>query len=203
MSGLEKMFDEIRSCTKCLFDIKKDVRYCGGVGTDYRAVFIAESPSTAGGTGIKSNTENFRRKGASKLFDDIRKKFGLENCYVTDLVKCGVAAGKPDQDKVDNCLTYLREEIQAIKPQLIVAVGKTLKLDDNSKPFRFSEFLQKTLEIEIPIFETWHYSYLWNRCQLKKELRRNPEIPEILPDKLAEYERQHEVIQAYLENRIS
>ncbi len=200
MNNLEELCDTIQNCTKCPFDSKKDVRYCGGVGTDYRAFFIAESPSTAGGVGIKDNTENFSKTGADRLFHSVRKKYGLENCYTTDLVKCGIAAGKPDQSKVDNCLAYLKEEIRLIRPIVIVAVGKTLKLADNKNHIKFSDYLTEILETNIPIIETWHYSYVWNRCQLKKELRVNPDISEIIPEKLEKYERQHKIIHDYLEN---
>lgn len=208
MKLLQTIQEEIRTCALCPFNPTHDARYCGGYGTDFRAVFIAESPSTAGGTGIKDASANFGTTHADRLFHRVRAKFGLENCYVTDLVKCGVAAGKPDSAKIQKCLPYLRREIEAVQPRAIVAVGKSLALDvdGQKKSVPFGPFLEEALALDIPVFVTWHYSYVWNRCQQPIPLRVNPSTPgagpvEIKPEKWLAYELQHEAIQKHLEQR--
>lgn len=197
MNNLEQ---QIWDCTKCRFNEKRDARYCGGVGDDYRAMFIAESPSTAGGTGKKPAREGFywgpNHSKNDKLFRDIRAKYGLENCYTTDLVKCGIKAGKPTRVKIRKCLPYLLKEIDIVKPKVIVTVGLNICVE--CKSYNFAKLLSELINIKMPIIQTWHYSYVWNRCQVKSKNRSVPNVPEIKPEKMSTYARQHEAILAYL-----
>jgi uracil-DNA glycosylase family 4 len=69
--------NQIEECAKCLFNRSTHVRYCGGSGTDHRVMFVAESPSTSGGTGVFKPSHNFRSTGADRLFYEARQKVGL------------------------------------------------------------------------------------------------------------------------------
>lgn len=160
---LTQLNSSIESCRKCDFDNNNDVRYCGGHGTDSRAMFIAESPSSSGGTGIKSASDNFGSTPADKLFFDIKKEFGLENCYTTDLVKCGKKNSKPTLTKILNCRDYLQEEISIINPKVLVAVGKTIAFvnDGEKTSMPFKAFLEIFLNSTLPIIWTYHYSYIY------------------------------------------
>lgn len=58
-------------------------------------------------------------------FLELRKTYGLENCYITNVVKCGVRKGTNHTDEeINNCSDFLRREIQLIKPKRIIAVGR-------------------------------------------------------------------------------
>lgn len=46
-----------------------------------------------------------------------------ENIYVTYLVKCRPADGKPSSQEAYKCLSYLREEIKEVNPSSIVVLG--------------------------------------------------------------------------------
>ncbi len=168
--NLKNLGDEISNCNKCPFNEKTDVRFCGGFGNDYRVMFVAESPSTSGGIGIKNADQNFGVTGADKLFSKIREKHGLGDCYLTDFVKCGIPGGKPTKQKIDNCVEYLKKEIEIIKPKVIVAVGKLAK-----------EMIEDNLKLEIQIFFTYHYSWIFRWCKNK-------------PNKKSEYDDQHKKI---------
>jgi len=201
MKDLKTLENHIWNCKKCPFNESTDARYCGGFGTDYRVMFIAESPSTSGGTGKFRPNANFSSTPADKLFYQVKAKFGLENCYTTDLVKCGISKGKPTNCKINNCLNYLKKEIEIVKPKVLVAVGKSIKIEENGKLVDtgdFATFLRQKLSPAIPIASTWHYSYVWNRCQSKIEDRDNPQIPQIKPNKMNTYENQHKEILKYL-----
>jgi len=63
---------------------------------------------------------------AGKLLDNVLDKVNLDlnNVYVTNLVKCFLAAGKKlDQDWIDSCLPFLISQISIIKPCVIVTLG--------------------------------------------------------------------------------
>ena len=197
MKYLEKCIFE---CNKCQFNETRDARYCGGVGNDYRVMFIAESPSTSGGTGKYPGTDGFywgpARTQDDELFRMVRSEYGLENCYTTDLVKCGVASGKPTHEKITNCLPYIKKELEIVNPKVVVAVGKNVPIEGDS--YNFAELLRKILDITVPVLCTWHYSYVWNKCQVKVVDRANRKNPEIKKDRMVVYRKQHEEILRYL-----
>ncbi|MEW6457152.1 MAG: uracil-DNA glycosylase family protein [Acidobacteriota bacterium] len=162
MEDLKRVEADIQNCKKCPFNESTDARYCSGFSADYRVMFIAESPSTSGGTGIFKPDANFRSTPADELFYKVKAKFGLENCYTTDLVKCGIPKGKPTKQKINNCLSYLVREIKIVKSKLLVAVGKSIRIEENGRLVKcdFATFLKQKLEITTPIISTWHYSYV-------------------------------------------
>lgn len=176
---------KIWDCNRCDFDSRTDARFCGGLGNDFRVMFIAESPSTSAGTGKFLGEKNFQATKADELFFQVRAKFGLENCYTTDFVKCGVPNSKPSRHKVEQCVGYLKEEIEIVAPKVIVAVGKTFEYVKPDYKGSFEELLESYLNSQIPILSTWHYSYV-NRYLKNK------------PEKIKEYEAQHRRILSYL-----
>ena len=178
----------IENCDKCAFNRLTDARYCGGKGRDHRVMFIAESPSTSGGRGIFDAELNFE----NAIFNRVRKKYKLDDCYTTDLVKCGMARSKPTYENYKNCKQYLLREIKLIKPKLIVAVGKSISLNNGSKKetFNFLQFLSDLL-FESKIYNiqltwTYHYAYIERYNKNKSS-------------KLAEYDNQHKRIRAIID----
>lgn len=64
---------------------------------------------------------------AGKLLDTIIMEAGLtlSTVYITNLVKCYLAAGNPlKQDWIDNCIPYLITQIGIIRPRVIITLGK-------------------------------------------------------------------------------
>jgi uracil-DNA glycosylase family 4 len=201
MSSLKEIEKDIAGCIKCSFNEKNDVRYCGGTGTDHRVMFIAESPSARGGTGIKTAEENFISEGADALFAEVREKFGLGECYLTDFVKCGRASGKPDGEKIENCLSFLKKEVDVVNPQVIVAVGKSFSVQtapDKRKSCDFAEFIREKLQTDVPVIPTYHYSYIWRWKKKRGWDHRGNKLDQIKPDWREKYEEQHKKIQELL-----
>jgi uracil-DNA glycosylase len=99
-------------------------------GIDNRVMFVCESPGPTkkyGENSVKVEPCWFpseRKRWRDNRFLDVRKKYGLENCYITNVVKCGVRQGKkhPEEECI-NCSEWLRKEIEIINPKKIVAVG--------------------------------------------------------------------------------
>lgn len=64
---------------------------------------------------------------AGKLLDTILSESGLtlDDVYITNLVKCYLAAGLPlKQDWIDGCIPYLITQIGLIRPSVIITLGK-------------------------------------------------------------------------------
>lgn len=104
---------------------------------------------------------------AGKLLDQILKDIDLtlDDVYVTNLVKCFLAAGKSlDQNWIDACLPYLITQIGIISPRVIITLGKDssinlLGLDDKTS---LGSIRGKIFDCvnEIKIIPTYHPSYI-------------------------------------------
>jgi len=99
-----------------------------------------------------------------KLFYKLIEKYGFKDAHITDLVKCRRKAKEPMDKMIQNCLHFLEQEIEILKPKLIVAVGKKVK--------RILE--KKFANKEIEIVYITHYAYRGKdrNKRLRKDFRR-------------------------------
>ena len=97
-------------------------------GIDGRAIFVCESPG--GSNRLLKDDPTIARcwdeTGNNIRFLEVRKKYGLENCFVTNVVKCGVRPNnnKHSPEEINNCSKFLKKEIEIIQPEVVVAVGR-------------------------------------------------------------------------------
>jgi uracil-DNA glycosylase len=165
------------ACVKCphLASSRKNVAF--GVGSlDAQLMFIGEAP----GADEDEQGEPFVGK-AGQLLTKIIQATGLQRAdvYIGNILKCrpdtpGQSAGnrKPTADEMATCIPYLHEQIDLIRPRVIVALGATA----------VEGLLGKTLGITklrgtwktyrgIPLMPTYHPAYLL-RNQAMSEKRR-------------------------------
>jgi DNA polymerase len=164
-------------CVKCphLASSRKSVVF--GVGSiDAQLMFVGEAP----GADEDEQGEPFVGK-AGQLLTKIIQATGLTRAdvYIANILKCrpdtpGQSAGnrKPTGDEMATCIPYLHEQIDLIRPRVIVALGatavdgllgKTLgitKLRGNWKTYRGT-----------PLMPTYHPAYLL-RNQAMSEKRK-------------------------------
>ncbi len=165
------------ACMKCanLAASRKTVVF--GVGNpDARLMFVGEAP----GADEDAQGEPFVGR-AGELLTKIIQATGLQrgDVYIANILKCrpdtpGQASGnrKPTTDEMATCIPFLHEQIDLIRPQVLVALGatavegllgKTLgitKLRGNWKTYR-----------GIPLMPTYHPAYLL-RNQAMSEKRK-------------------------------
>jgi uracil-DNA glycosylase family 4 len=124
-------------------------------GIDRRVIFVGERPGpnnevlpndTKVYPCFKVNDANRRVAVARKLqrFHDVRKKYGFENCCLTNIVKCSKFSGtdKPSVDEINECSRHLINEIKIIQPEVVVAVGDFQYKTLGSKKFKFKEIIE-------------------------------------------------------------
>ena len=127
-------FAELReralACVKCphLASSRKNVVF--GVGSiDAELMFIGEAP----GADEDEQGEPFVGK-AGQLLTKIIQTMGLQrgDVYIGNILKCrpdtpGQTAGnrKPTAEEMQTCIPYLHEQIDLIRPKVIVALGAT------------------------------------------------------------------------------
>jgi len=103
---------------------------------------------------------------AGKLLDKILADVGLtlDSVYITNLVKCYLAAGLSlQQPWIDSCLPYLIVQIDIINPKVILTLGKDasvtlLGIDPKTS---LGSVVGKVFEYgNIKVIPTYHPSYL-------------------------------------------
>jgi DNA polymerase len=165
------------SCVKCphLASSRKNVVF--GVGSiDAQLMFVGEAP----GADEDEQGEPFVVR-AGQLLTKIIQATGLSRAdvYIANILKCrpdtpGQSAGnrKPTPDEMATCIPYLHEQIDLIRPKVLVALGSTA----------VEGLLGKTLGITklrgqwqtyrgTPLMPTYHPAYLL-RNQAMSEKRK-------------------------------
>ncbi len=174
-------FEELRAramaCVKCphLASSRKNVVF--GVGSiDAELMFVGEAP----GADEDEQGEPFVGK-AGQLLTRIIQTTGLrrEDVYIANILKCrpdtpGQTAGnrKPTPEEMQTCIPYLHEQIDLIRPRVLVALGATAvegllgktvgitKLRGNWQTYR-----------GIPLMPTYHPAYLLRNQALSEKRR--------------------------------
>jgi DNA polymerase len=174
-------FAELRqramACVKCphLASSRKNVAF--GVGNiDAQLMFVGEAP----GADEDEQGEPFVGK-AGQLLTKIIQTTGLQrgDVYIANILKCrpdtpGQSAGnrKPTPEEMQTCIPYLHEQIDLIRPKVLVALGATA----------VEGLLGKTVGITrlrgnwhtyrgIPLMPTYHPAYLLRNQALSEKRR--------------------------------
>lgn len=151
---------ELGDCTRCkLYKCRKTIVF--GEGNEGAVlVFVGEGP------GYEEDQQGrpFVGEAGQLLTDIIVKgmKITREDVYICNVVKCRPPDNRtPEPDEIASCETFLREQIQAIKPKVIVTLGNVpthtlLKTKDGITKLR-----GKWQDFEgIPLMPTFHPAYL-------------------------------------------
>lgn len=104
---------------------------------------------------------------SGKLLDVILEEvnFTLEDVYITNICKCFLEPGKLlQQEWIDRCLPYLLVQIQLIKPEVVITLGKDasvnlIGLDGETSLARMRKQIF-WYQDKIRIIPTYHPSYL-------------------------------------------
>ena len=119
---LEELEESCNGCTKCKL-CQHRTKIVFGVGNKNADIMmIGEGP----GADEDAQGEPFVGK-AGKLMNEAFRGIGInrDNLYITNVVKCRPPQNRdPEKDEIESCKQYLENQIQIIKPKLIVLLGK-------------------------------------------------------------------------------
>jgi DNA polymerase len=95
--------------------------------------------------------------------------------FVTNLIKCAVSESiRPDEEQIDTCLGYLKQQIGLLAPRVILAMGSAASqtLLDTTRPLidlrgRFHQY-RVGEGPQIPLMSTFHPSYLLKNPEMKQ-----------------------------------
>ncbi len=168
--NLATLESKVKACTKCseLAQCRKNVVF--GVGNIHaELMFVGEAP----GADEDEQGEPFVGR-AGQLLTKIIEAMGYQrsDIYIANVLKCRPPQNRtPLPDEMNNCRPYLLEQIDAIQPKVIVALGATA--------------VRALLDVEIgitkmrgnwytfhntPIMPTFHPAYLLRNPPAKREV---------------------------------
>ncbi len=151
----EELENSIKDCKKCkLCEGRQNIVF--GVGNkDAKIIFIGEGP----GADEDRLGEPFVGK-AGKLMNFAFQTLGInrQEVYIGNVVKCRPPKNRdPQEDEVNACIDYLRNQVMLIKPQVIVLLGRIALQNILGQEYKISEARGKWIEKKgIYYMPTWH-----------------------------------------------
>lgn len=156
---LQSVIDELGDCTRCkLHRTRTNIVF--GVGNpEARLMFVGEGP------GEDEDLQGLPFVGkAGQLLTKMIEAMGLrrEDVYICNTVKCRPPNNRnPEPDELNACEPFLKGQLGAVKPEVIVTLGKfaAQSLLRDSTPI--TRLRGQWREYEgIPVMPTFHPAYL-------------------------------------------
>jgi DNA polymerase len=158
------------ACTRCKLHTLGRTQVVFGVGNpEAKLMFVGEAP------GADEDEQGIPFVGrAGQLLTKIIEAIDLrrEDVYIANVIKCRPPQNRnPEPDEVASCEPFLFQQIDAIKPKVIVALGKfgaqtLLRTDDPISRLRGRVFEFRGARL-IP---TFHPAYLLRNPPAKREV---------------------------------
>lgn len=119
---LNEIAERIRKCAKCRLHTTRHLAVPGEGRAEKGIMIVGEAP------GEKEDLEGRPFVGpAGKLLTQILTKSGIDrlrDVFITNVVKCRPPGNRePLDDEITACLPYLIDQINAVRPRLIIALG--------------------------------------------------------------------------------
>ncbi|MDA2947123.1 MAG: uracil-DNA glycosylase [Actinomycetota bacterium] len=152
--------NECSTCVKCSLSATRNNVVFGRGNPNSKLFVIGEGP------GQQEDEQGLAFVGrAGKMLDSAFFSVGIdtnEDCYISNIVKCRPPKNrKPLVNEVKECIPWLNEQIELIKPKVIVLAGSTavqsyLNIDEPISKLRGKWIVRDDIKY-MPIF---HPSYL-------------------------------------------
>jgi uracil-DNA glycosylase family 4 len=121
---LPKVRDELGDCTRCKLSETRKTIVFGSGNPKADLVFVGEGP----GADEDEQGLPFVGRSGKKLTEIIEKGMGLsraDDVYICNIVKCRPPGNRdPEAEEIEACKPFLLKQLKAIKPKVIVALGK-------------------------------------------------------------------------------
>lgn len=118
---MKNVTDSVNKCKKCELYKTRNKPVVGEGSLDSNIIFIGEAP----GRNEDNSGKPFVGK-AGKIFDELLRSIGLQrnDVYITNILKCRPQNNRnPLNAEIEACKKYLTNQIEIIKPKIIVTLG--------------------------------------------------------------------------------
>lgn len=163
---LEELKEKILSCTRCPNLVASRTQVVYGVGNPFaELLFVGEAP----GEEEDLRGEPFIGKAGQLLTKIIgAMEYTREDIFIANILKCrpdmpkGVSGNrKPKPAEMATCLPWLTQQIELIKPKVIVALGLTAVEGLLGEPRTMRDVRGQWLDYNcVPLMPTYHPAYL-------------------------------------------
>jgi DNA polymerase len=167
-AALNAIREDIGDCTRCrLSKGRKQIVF--GVGNiDADIMFVGEGP----GADEDEQGEPFVGR-AGQLLNNMITAMGIkrEDVYIANVVKCRPPGNRtPERDECDTCGPFLMQQIETVKPKIVVALGAVaakylLGINDSMTNLRGRIYDFKSTKLAV----TYHPAYLLRDPRQKAE----------------------------------
>lgn len=167
-AALDTVRADIGDCTRCRLSKERNKIVFGVGSLDADIMFIGEGP------GADEDEQGLPFVGrAGQLLNNMIGAMGItrEDVYIANVVKCRPPGNRtPERDECDTCSPFLMQQIEIIKPKIIVALGAVaaknlLGLNDSMANLRGRIYDFKNTKLAV----TYHPAYLLRDPRQKSE----------------------------------
>ena len=166
--GLAGIRAEIGDCQRCRLAQTRTHIVFGAGSPRAEIMFVGEAP------GADEDAQGLPFVGrAGQLLTKMIEAMKLrrEDVYIANIIKCRPPENRPpEEDEVAACSGFLRQQVETIRPRVVIALGGTAAqtLLGTTTPIgklrgRFHDFHG------VPLLPTFHPSYLLRSPRYKKE----------------------------------
>jgi uracil-DNA glycosylase len=168
-TGLAVVREELGDCQRCKLAGKR-TNIVFGVGNPEAAlVFVGEAP----GADEDRTGEPFVG-AAGQLLTKMIEAMGLArgDVYICNILKCRPPGNRnPEPDEIEQCEPFLKKQLAAIRPRMIVALGKFAAQCLLRSDAPISKLRGAWREYEgIPLMPTYHPAFLLRTPSAKREV---------------------------------
>jgi len=167
-TSLDKFEKLICDCIKCRLHSGRNKFVFGTGNPNADVLVIGEGP------GAEEDKQGLPFVGrAGKLLTDMLKaiKFEREEVYIGNVVKCRPPENRtPLPDEMETCMTYLKKQVELIKPRLILCLGLTAAKGLLKKRDSLGELRKSIFDYEgAKVIVTYHPAALLRNPHWKKD----------------------------------
>jgi uracil-DNA glycosylase family 4 len=168
-ASLEDLKQYIGDCKRCKLCQGRMKLVFGEGSPEAKLVFVGEGP------GRDEDLAGRPFVGeAGKLLTKIITAMGLtrEEVYICNVVKCRPPKNRdPEDDEVEACLPFLKEQINLIRPHVICILGRVAGQALLGKEFTITRERGSWYSfMEIPVMPTFHPAYLLRNPSAKRQV---------------------------------
>ncbi len=158
-SSLKDLRKEIGDCRKCRLSKGRKNIVFGEGNQNAKIMFIGEGP------GREEDIQARPFVGdAGKLLTSLINKMGFkrEDVYIGNVIKCRPPSNRdPEEDEMAACSPFLEKQIEIIKPEVIVALGRISSHFLTRSKIPISKLRGRFYDYKgIPVMPTFHPAYL-------------------------------------------
>jgi uracil-DNA glycosylase family 4 len=168
-ASLDNLRQFIGDCRKCKLCQGRTKLVFGEGSQEAKLVFVGEGP------GRDEDLAGRPFVGeAGKLLTRIVAAMGLtrDEVYICNVVKCRPPKNRdPEEDEVEACLPFLKEQLNLVRPQVICTLGRVAGQTLLGKEFKITRGRGSWYTfMETPLMPTFHPAYLLRNPSAKRQV---------------------------------